>query len=258
MMGIKKNYRTLSAIKTTVKALAMVGLFCLSCAATYFFTLLFSKPAADAYKGVVKATEIKEMPVIVIDAGHGGVDGGAIAPDGGTEKEINLDVSKRLYELFKFSGVECVMTRTEDKLLADESMKSHRKMTDLKNRLAIVNDIAESGRDVVLVSIHMNSFSMSKYSGLQVWYSLNDEKSQGIAKEVQSYARTWLDSENNREIKKATPSIYLLDRAQTPAILIECGFLSNPEEYARLSDTEYRNKLALIIYAAVCRGVSGG
>ncbi len=238
----------------TVRTIIMTGLFiiflCLLCAATYYAACFFAGDPGE-FKEVSYIENTVELPVIVIDAGHGGIDGGAIAPDGGCEKEINLDVSKRIYSLLSSMGMDCVMTRTEDKLLADESMKSHRKMTDLKNRLAVVNSVKESGREVIFVSIHMNNFSIPKYSGLQVWYSPNNEVGKILAEKVQNGAKMWLDPENNREIKKAGSSIYLLERATEPAILIECGFLSNPEEYARLSTVEYRNKLALVICSAI-------
>ncbi len=192
-----------------------------------------------------------ELPTLVIDAGHGGIDGGASAPDGTTEKELNLDVAMRLAALCRLSGIDCVLTRTEDHMLADESLKSNRKMHDLKNRLAVVDEVNESG-GAVLVSVHMNNFSSPKYSGLQVWYSPNDKNSAQLATYVQSYARTYLDSSNTREIKRATSAIYLLDRATVPAILVECGFLSNVEELARLKTEAYRSELAVSIFAAVC------
>lgn len=241
--------------RTVIKVIALILIFCLTCVAAYFISCYFAGERSE-FLAASHIENIPELPVIVIDAGHGGIDGGASAPDGGMEKEINLDVANRLFSLLKFSGVDCVMTRTEDKLLADESMKSHRKMTDLKNRLAVLNDITKSGREAVFVSIHMNNFSIPKYSGLQVWYSQNDERSKNIAERVQSFAKTYLDSANGREIKKAGSGIYLLDRAKAPAILIECGFLSNPEEYEKLKTSEYRNKLAVAVYGAICDSFS--
>lgn len=198
------------------------------------------------------------LPTLVIDAGHGGMDGGAVGSDGTLEKEINLAVAKRLATLFKLAGLDCVMTRTEDVMVVDDDVKERRKMHDLKNRLAIVNGIMEDGKEAVLISIHMNNFSVAKYSGLQVWYSKNNEQGEKLASAVQSYARTWLDSENDREIKSATSAIYLLDRAISPAILIECGFLSNPDECAKLKSVEYQTDLAAVIFAAVCEWVGEG
>lgn len=237
-----------------VKFAAAVLLLCGICALTFAVGRFMSGDRA------VSAThkEERSLPIIVIDAGHGGIDGGAVAPDGTTEKDINLDVAKRLEALCRVSGIECVMTRTDDHMLTDESLKSHRKMHDLKNRLGVVKQISESGSSAVLVSIHMNNFSSSEYSGLQVWYSPNNENSAQLATYVQSYARTYLDRDNTREIKRATSAIYLLDRADVPAILIECGFLSNSEELARLKTDEYRTELAVSIFASVCGWMGNG
>lgn len=247
----------LKAAKATFKIIIMISIFCIACVITYFLNLLLSGDDEGNFTAVSHTENAVNLPIVVIDAGHGGIDGGTIAPDGGTEKELNLDLSKRLYSLFKFSGIDCIMTRWDDKMLADESMKSHRKMTDLKNRLIKVSEIAETGRDVLLVSIHMNNFHISKYSGLQVWYSSYDERSKSIAEQIQADTKVWLDEDNNRAVKKADSSIYLLDRATFPAVLIECGFLSNPEEYKLLSTPEYRNKLASTIYTSICKEICG-
>ncbi len=231
-----------------VKFTVVVLLLCAACAICYTLARFMSGDTAAA----IAKTEERRLPVIVIDAGHGGIDSGAVGIDGSLEKEINLAVAERIAMLCRLSGIECAMTRTEDHMLADESMKSHRKMTDLKNRLAVVNSITESGEKALLVSIHMNNFSSPKYSGLQVWYSPNTDKSAQLASYVQSYARTWLDSRNTREIKRATSAIYMLERSSVPSILIECGFMSNPEECASLSNEEYRTKLAVTIFSALC------
>lgn len=224
-----------------------VLLLCAVCALTFGVGRFM---AGDRPVSAVDEAKVK-LPTLVIDAGHGGIDGGASAPDGTMEKELNLDVAMRLAALCRLSGIDCVLTRTEDHMLVDESVSSHRKMHDLKNRLAVVNGVNENS-DAVLVSIHMNNFSSPKYSGLQVWYSPNDKNSAQLAQYVQSYARTYLDVSNTREIKRATSAIYLLDRATVPAVLVECGFLSNPDELERLKTEAYRNELAVSIFAAVC------
>lgn len=191
--------------------------------------------------------------VFVIDAGHGGMDSGAVSADGTLEKDINLAVSKRLAALFNAADMDFVMTRTDDRMLVPDSVKEKRKMHDLKNRLSVVTELSDAGAEAVFVSIHMNKFTSPKYSGLQVWYSLNHENSQSLAEKVQEYAKTWLDSNNGRQIKPATSAIYLLDRATVPAILVECGFLSNLEECAKLCTDEYQNALAVTIFSALCQ-----
>lgn len=242
-------------IKGGVKIGIMFLFFCIllctfSALCAYIFDFLSGEERV--LDVVANADEHKsdKLPVIVIDAGHGGIDSGAVAPDGTMEKGLNLQVALRLHNLFSASGITSVLTRNDDVLLCDDSIKSHRKMNDLKNRLLVADEIISSGRDAVLLSIHMNNFSSPKYSGFQVWYGKNAEGSRSLAACLQLYGKTWLDSSNNREIKAATSSIYLLDRAKMNSVLIECGFLSNAEELEKLKSDSYQKKLAAVIFSA--------
>ncbi len=256
MVGIvpyKKSGRVSEGIKAAAIFTLVVALLCGACALT-FAVLRFTSGESMAASTVAVA-DVK-LPVIVIDAGHGGVDSGAVGVDGRLEKEINLSVATTLSQLCKISGIECVLTRTDDRMLVDDSVTSHRKMHDLKNRLLITEEISDAGREVILVSIHMNNFPSPKYSGLQVWYSKNTPQSTELAAFVQGYARTWLDSTNTRGTKAATSAIYLLDRAKVPAILVECGFLSNPDECARLGTDTYQTDVAVTVFAAICEYLS--
>ena len=236
-----------SAVWVGVKFGIIVFLLCTVCFICYMIARFMAGESAT-----VAQTVDRGLPVIVIDAGHGGMDSGAVGVDGSLEKEINLAVAERIATLCRLSGLDCVMTRTEDVMLVSDDVKSHRKMHDLKNRLAIVNEIAESGSEVILVSVHMNKFTSEKYSGLQVWYSPNSEKSSQLASYIQGYAGTWLDTGNTREVKRATSAIYILDRAKGPAVLVECGFLSNYTECAKLATDEYRMQVALTVFTAIC------
>ena len=119
-------------------------------------------------------------------------------------------------------------------------------MHDLKNRVALT----ESIESPIFISIHMNNFPDKRYSGLQVWYSKNDERSSSLAAMVQTYAKTFLDPSNERETKRAGSAIYVLDRLKVPAVLVECGFMSNPDECRRLASEEYQTELAMVIFAA--------
>ena len=186
---------------------------------------------------------------MVLDAGHGGEDGGAVGLNGVLEKDINLSVTLLVGELLKQEGSAVVYTRTEDRLLytEEQNIKGKRKMYDLRNRL----DIAEKTDGALLVSIHMNKFPSAECRGLQVYYSPNSAESSSYAALVQSYSKTFLDSTNHRETKKADSSIYLLHRIEMPAILVECGFLSNPEECALLNTAAYRQKTAAVLTAAL-------
>lgn len=188
-------------------------------------------------------------PVLVLDAGHGGQDAGAIGTDGTLEKDVNLAVSRTLADLFRAAGVKVIETRTDDRLLCPEggAAPGRRKIADLAERLRI-GSRADCG---LFLSIHQNSFPEEKYSGLQVWYSPNAAESAGIAEAIREGVRSALQPENGRETKPAGREIFLLDRLECPAVLVECGFLSNAEECAKLNDPDYRRMLALAIYAAV-------
>ena len=192
-------------------------------------------------------------PVIIIDAGHGGEDGGATGTNGVLEKDLNLAVSGMLADLLRGAGYTVVQTRTEDRLLYDEgTKKGHKKQGDLENRVKYTEQYPNS----ILISIHMNTFPLDTCEGVQVWYSQNDERSAMLAKQIQDGIKEHLQSSNNRKIKAATSSIYLLRHAKTPAVLVECGFLSTPSECARLCDTSYQQKLALTLFDAICENLS--
>ncbi len=188
--------------------------------------------------------------VVVLDAGHGGEDGGAVAPDGTAEKELNLAVAERLRALLEASGIRVVMTRDSDRMLYDpeSDYQGKKKALDLLAR----RRIAEETENAVFISIHMNMFpSDSSCRGLQVWYSPNHPGSRPLAESVQNFTKDFLQPENHRKAKSATSGIYLLHRLQIPAVLIECGFLSNPEELALLSSPEYQDTLALNLFLAI-------
>ncbi len=215
-----------------------------------FAAMLGEVLLAAAFRGearVVSAVSEPRSCTVVIDAGHGGIDGGAVGSDGTLEKALNLAVAQRLAELCRLAGIDCVMTREDDRLVVDDSVTERRKMHDLKNRASL----AEAQSNPIFVSIHMNNFPEPRYSGLQVWYSKHHELSKTLAATLQGSARTFLDASNSREIKAATSAIYLLDRLECPAILVECGFLSNPEECALLAAEEYQTRLAVVIFASI-------
>ncbi len=186
-----------------------------------------------------------DSPKIIIDAGHGGRDGGALSKSGITEKSLNLSVANTLNDVLKLCGISTIMTRENDSLVCDENnpdLKGKIKITDLKNRLNIANEHPNA----IFVSVHMNNFSIEKYKGLQVYYSPNNEKSFILAKSIQDGVCKVLQTENNRKVKKAGSGIFLLDRLQMPAILIECGFLSNIKEAEMLTKPAYQASLSLV------------
>ncbi|MBQ9744050.1 MAG: N-acetylmuramoyl-L-alanine amidase [Clostridia bacterium] len=191
----------------------------------------------------------KNCSTFVIDPGHGGEDGGAIADDGTTEKELNLLLAKNLSLLLELNGEKAVMTRETDTLLYDkygdlDNYKGKKKIYDLKNRVKITNE----QQSPVYIGIHMNKFPDERYSGLQVYYSKNNEKSKLLAENVQKNTHAYIQNTNNRAIKRADGSIYILDSLNCPSVLIECGFMSNPNELELLKSQEYRRDLATVIF----------
>ena len=188
-----------------------------------------------------------ERPIVILDAGHGGEDGGASSKDGLKEKDLNLDVALTLGNMLEANGISVIQTRTEDRMLYTEYKKGSLKMQDLKNRL----QVSKQNENSIFISIHMNKFSEEKYSGLQVFYSRNSEESAVLANKIQTKVKEYLQNNNDRETKKANSNIYLLDNIDTPEILIECGFLSNSDECTKLSSEEYRKELAGVIYSSV-------
>jgi N-acetylmuramoyl-L-alanine amidase len=186
------------------------------------------------------------LPIIVIDPGHGGFDGGAVT-GGVIEKEINLSVALKLRDLMAVCGYPTVMTRESDISTADSNpIGKSRKASDIHNRLALL----ESCGNAVFISIHQNKFHESRYSGAQVFYSPNHPDSRLLAQKLQDRFRTLLQPDNTREIKQAGSELYLMYHAQTPAILAECGFLSNPQECRNLTTPEYQSRVALTILSA--------
>lgn len=189
---------------------------------------------------------------LVIDAGHGGEDAGAVASDGTLEKDLNLELASLLCALFELNGTEVKMTRTTDTLLYDhyddlDDYTGQKKVYDLKNRLKIANEC----QNPVYVGIHMNKFSASKYSGMQIYYSQSNEESARLAGAIKDTNKLYLQRDNKRQTKKSNGSIYILDNITCPAVLIECGFLSNENELELLKSKEYQARLALVMLASI-------
>lgn len=193
---------------------------------------------------------------VIVDAGHGGEDGGAVSASGIVEKELNLDVAMRLAAYLEAEGVRVITTRTTDTLLYDRNVdyRGRKKALDLAAR----RRIAEENPSAIFVSIHMNSYPQAQYKGLQVWYSTNDPRSREIAESIQHTVAAQLQPENERSVKAATSAIYLLRHVTSPAVLVECGFLSNPEEALALSSEEYRDRLAFLIARAILESAESG
>ena len=183
----------------------------------------------------------KPKQIIVLDPGHGGEDNGATGIGGIREKDINLAVSKMVGEILSVMNFDVKYTRTTDTSLGTDG--KFIKRNDLSYRVKFTRSFDEP----IFVSIHMNKFSVEKYNGLQTFYSKNNPSSEVLALKVQCAVRTLIQPQNTREVKKAGTSIFILDRLESPAILVECGFLSNNAESALLVSADYQRKLSFCI-----------
>lgn len=193
------------------------------------------------------------MPAIVIDAGHGGFDGGAIGVDGIVEKDVNLAIAQKVRLLFAVNGFETVMTREDDRSLEDEGLDTvrKRKNSDIHNRKAL----ADSYENCVLLSIHQNKFPQSKYFGAQVFYGPQNPESKIMGELLQKRMVELLQPENTRLAKPCGDSVYLIYHAEMPALLVECGFLSNPDDAAKLTDPAYQEQVAFAIFTATAEAL---
>jgi N-acetylmuramoyl-L-alanine amidase len=223
----------------------------LAIAAAAYLLSDFRLPFLDRDDTLQTNADTLKYKTVIIDAGHGGEDGGASSTKGLIEKNVNLDISKLLCEMLRANGINVVMTREDDRLLYDRNSdyQGRKKKLDLAARVAVAN----STPNAIFVSIHMNRFPVEKYSGLQVYYSENHENSILLAQTVQSVAEEALRNTNGRKVKPAGDSIYVMANLEIPAVLVECGFLSNLEETALLKTENYQKKLAVCLFASLIR-----
>lgn len=202
------------------------------------------------------ATEALSLPtaekIIFIDPGHGGFDPGRVGLQGAHEKEINLAIAKTLQSYLETSGAKVYMTRVEDNGLYSQTDKN-KKRTDMKNRKDLVN-----GSDAdIMVSIHQNYFPQKSCKGGQVFYHTGSDEGERLAKLIQHEFVTFLDPNNKRKAK-ANDDYYVLRETKIPAVIVECGFLSNPGEEALLNTEEYQQKVAWSIYVGVLKYFNDG
>lgn len=192
----------------------------------------------------IAVTAPVDHPVIILDAGHGGTDGGASGPDGTCEDDLNLQIVKKLDCVLSLLGENTLLTRSMDTDLSDPDAKSisQKKVTDIRNRVKMIN----SAGNAVLISIHQNTYQESKYHGAQVFYG-REAGSEALARAVQNSIAEHVDTSNLRQEKAISPDVYLMKHITVPAILVECGFLTNPEELQKLKSADYQKQLAVAI-----------
>ena len=185
-----------------------------------------------------RVTEGTDRKVVVVDAGHGGRDPGKVGVDGCLEKDLNLEIAKKIQAILEQQDIKVIMIRDTDKGLYEEQT-SNKKVQDMKNRCALIN---ETEPDCV-VSIHQNSYHEEYVSGAQVFYYSSSAEGKALAEALQSELVSYADPENHRQAK-ANDSYYLLKKTEAPIAIVECGFLSNWEEAAKLQDDGYQSRIA--------------
>lgn len=187
---------------------------------------------------------LSSSPTIIIDAGHGGKDPGKVGTEGTLEKDINLKIALYLKEILENQDMKVIMTRTEDKDLSTTS--TNFKISDMKERIALIK---ESNADLV-ISIHQNSYTDSKVYGAQCFYRTDSAKGEQLASIIQKQIVTSTNQTKIREIK-SNNDYYLLKHSPIPTVIVECGFLSNPEEEKLLLTDTYQRKMAWAIHLGV-------
>ena len=196
--------------------------------------------------------QVSSTPVsnhtIVLDAGHGLPDGGAVGIDGVYESKLNLEIALKLQRILEASNCTVILTRSDENGIYEENADTIRekKISDMKKRV----DIGNNSNAEIFVSIHMNKIDQNKYSGWQTFYKNTDEESKTLASKIQQNLNYFISKENNREIKSIT-GIYLTKNVEIPLALVECGFLSNLEENSLLQTDKYQEELAWSIYIGI-------
>ena len=223
----------------------------LFCIATMALTLLCAWWGSRAVSVISETLPFERTHCIVIDPGHGGEDGGATSCTGRMESEYNLAISRKLDDLLHLLGYRTRMTRTSDvSIYTTGETIAQKKVSDLKERVRIVNEVSNA----LLVSIHQNQFSDSRYSGAQVFYA-NTPGSKELGQQLQGKLVEAVNLGSNRKSKPIS-GVYLMEKINCTGVLVECGFLSNPKEEARLRNSEYQKKLCCVIAAVVSQHLS--
>jgi N-acetylmuramoyl-L-alanine amidase len=221
------------------------------------YVLSLALLAAFALHGLREAVTVSAeetaTQLIILDAGHGGTDGGAAGVDGTRECDINLQITLKIDAVLGLLGEETLLIRDMDTDLADSSANSiaQKKVSDIRNRVQLAN----SYPDGLLVSIHCNTYPEQKYHGAQVFYG-KVGASKHLAATLQDTLAAQVDPSNNRTAKQIASNVYLMNHIEIPGILVECGFLTNPDELQNLKSDAYQKRLAVAIAATVTNYLS--
>lgn len=218
--------------------------------AVVFYAAALAADSGSEMKVISEAAEAKKLPVVVIDAGHGGTDPGKVGINGVLEKDINLQIANILKMFLEANDIEVIMTRETDDGLCDSDAEN-KKVQDMKRRIALI----EESSPVVAVSIHQNSYPEEYVSGAQVFYYTDSTEGKRLAEKIQIQLIEDLVPEKERQIK-ANDSYYLLKKTAKPIVIVECGFLSNSREADKLSTSLYQEKVAWAIHLGVLQYIN--
>ena len=225
----------------------------LSCMYVLSLTLLALFAIHSLTESVIVSGNSESDALIILDAGHGGTDGGSSAADGTLESDINLEVTLKTDAILGLMGEQTLLVRDKDTDLSSDDAKTiaQKKISDIRNRVDLVN----SYPNAILISIHQNTFPEEKYHGAQIFYS-KIANSKSLAELLQNNLRSYVDPSNQRNAKEISADVYLMNHIQVPGVLVECGFLTNPEEAAKLKTAEYQKQLAVTIATTVSNYLS--
>ena len=218
---------------------------CAALICVFALVWFFSKDVSVTVPASADAGENVNKKVIVLDAGHGGIDGGCVSVNGVAEKGINLSIVQTLRDCFDILGFDVVCTREDDRSIHDSGVEGigKQKLSDMKNRLDIINRYD----DALVLSVHQNQFVDERYSGAQMFYAKDNDDSRRLAECMKKQFVALLQPNNERETKPVGKEIYLIHNAKSPSVLVECGFLSNHDEAKLLESADYQKKVAFTI-----------
>lgn len=218
----------------------VMGIFC--------FSAILCTNVSNVGETVLTSSTPTSNKVIVLDAGHGKPDEGAEGENGITEEKTNLDITLKVQKLLEESGATVILTRSDENGIYDIDKNTLREMkvSDIKNRVKIGN---ESSADIC-VSIHLNKGDNSQYTGWQTFYKKSDDSGKRLAVDIQEELKNSIQEENKRTAHEIS-NIYLVDHVEIPITIVECGFLSNPQEANKLLTDEYQNKVAWGIFSGI-------
>ncbi len=245
--AIKRFFKNIKENRKKVESCC----FCMLLIAAYFVAYFGAEKIKAQIEPSLQSVSAmsNEMPVIILDAGHGGIDGGCSTADGIPEKEINLNVMLTLRDLLVISGFDVEVTRDTDRSIHDSGVEgiANQKSSDMDNRLALFNKY----ENAICISIHQNQYVNESASGAQMFFSATNPKNEILAQSIQNSFVSHIQPENDREIKLCGEELFLCYFCENPTVMVECGFLSNPQEAQQLVTTDYQTQVALTIYTGL-------